>query len=145
MGAINYGSNDIINLGVDVSKEEDFGILSEEVCCIYEDIKNILDNYDFYYYHVVIKEGYYIGLYLDIEANFYIYDSYLDKLDAQKELTQLKKFLLECAGAGLVVYTPSWATGYYDFIDTKNAIKEAIKKERAVIKGAPTDYKYIEC
>ena len=33
----------------------------------------------------------------------------------------------------------------YNFIDTKNAIKEAIKKERAVIKGAPTDYKYIEC
>lgn len=140
MGAINYGLSDIINLGININKlnEEDF----DEVRYIYDDIKNILDDYNFYYYHVVIKEGYYSGFYLDIEANYYIYDSYLDKIDAQKELTQLKKFLLECAGAGLVVYTPGWCTGYYNFIDTKNAIKEAIKNERAVIKGAPTDYTY---
>jgi hypothetical protein len=144
MGTINYGSNDVIDLGVDISKEGDFGILSEVVSYIYDDVKNILDNYNFYYYHVAIKEGYYSGFYLDIEPNFYIYDSYLDKIDAQKELTQLKKFLLECAGVGLVVYLPGWVTGYYDFIDTKNAIKEAIKNARLVVKTAPTDYTYKE-
>jgi hypothetical protein len=143
MGAINYGSNEIINLGINTSNilnEDDFN----EVSYIYDDVKNILDDYSFYYYHVVIKEGYYSGLYLDIEANFYIYDSYLDKLDAQKELTQLKELLNRCAGAGLVCYTPGWCTGYYDFKDTKTKIKEAIKNARLVVKAAPTDYTYKE-
>ena len=143
MGTINYGSNDIINLGVDTSNilnEDDFN----EVSYIYDDVKNILDDYSFYYYHVDIKEGYYSGLYLDIESNFYIYDSYLDKLDAQKELTQLKELLNRCAGVGFVCYTPGWCTGYYDFKDTKAKIKEAIKNARLVVKTAPTDYTYKE-
>jgi hypothetical protein len=141
MGAINYGSNDIINLGLNTSNilnEEDF----DEVNYIYDDVKNILDDYCFYYYHVTIKEGYYSGLYLDIESNYYVYDSYMDKLDAQKELTQLKELLNRCAEVGLVVYTPGWCTGYYDFKETKAKIKEAIKNARLVVKAAPTDYTY---
>ena len=145
MGTINYGSNDIINLGIDVSKEDNFSILDEEVSYIYDDVKNILDDYYFYYYHVAIKEGYYNGLYLDIESNYYVYDSYVDKLDAQKELTQLKELLNRCADVGLVCYSPGWCTGYYNFKDTKAKIKEAIKSARQVVKAAPTDFTYNEC
>ena len=137
MGTINYGSNDIINLGVDTSNilnEDDFN----EVSYIYDDVKNILDDYSFYYYHVDIKEGYYSGLYLDIESNFYIYDSYLDKLDAQKELTQLKKFLHRCVDNGLVAYTPGWCTGYYNLKESKDLINKAIAEERKNIKDRPT-------
>jgi hypothetical protein len=144
MGAINYGSNEIINLGIDVSKEDDFGILGEEVCYIYDDIKNILDDYYFYYYHVVIKEGYYSGFYLDIESNIYIYDDYIEKKEAQKELTKLKKFLHSCVDNGLVVYTPGWCTGYYNLKESKDLINKAIAKERENIKDRPTWGQYVK-
>lgn len=144
MGAINYGSNEIINLGLDVSEEDDFDILGEEVCYIYDDIKDILDDYYFYYYHVVIKEGYYNGFYLDIESNISIYDDYIEKQEAQKELTQLKKFLHRCVDNGLAVYTPGWCTSYYNLKESKNLINKAIAKERENIKDRPTWGQYVK-
>lgn len=143
MGTINYGSNDIINLGINTSNilnEDDFN----EVSYIYDDVKNILDDYYFYYYHVVIKEGYYSGLYLDIESNISIYDDYIEKKEAQKELTQLKKFLYRCVDNGLVVYTSGWCAGYHNLKESKDLINKAIAKERENIKDRPTWAQYVK-
>lgn len=137
MGTINYGSNEIINLGININI-----ITGDEVTFLHDIIQYFLNDYDFYFYHVVIKPGHYEGFYLDIENNFFYYDDYLEKQDAQKELTQLKEFLNRCVDNGLVAYNPGWCTGYYDMKETKAKIKEAIKEERQNIKDRPTWVQY---
>lgn len=153
MGAVNYSTSDYITLGIrpysrfDLENNTDFmteiraevaeyGGTEEEAIedyisdCYEADIENvetILSHYSFYYYHVVIKPGYYEGFTIDIENNFPVaYDNYEDKRDAQKEITQLKKCLLELAGIGLVACSPGWVTGYKDYKDTCKFIESAV-------------------
>ena len=171
MGAINYYTSDYITLGVkpyevdDYKNDPDFmEIIKEEygvntdneeavLNCIYEQIQldydtdyvNIVDelsNHYFYYFHVTVKPGYYEGFTINIENNFGIcYDDYAEKLEAQKEITEIKQFLLNCAGYGLVACFPGWCTGYSDYKGTVKAIKEAIKEMREEATATPTYYK----
>ena len=105
----------------------------------YYNIKSILDKYSFYYYHITINSGYYEGFYLDIENNYGIcYDSYEDKKDVQKEITQIKTMLTEMAGCGLVQVYPGWCTGYEDYKGTIKGIKAAIKEMREEVRAIPT-------
>lgn len=139
MGAVNYGTSDYINIGLNVGADLD----ELEVEQIRDEVQGILDKYGFYYFYVDIKPGYYEGFYIDIENNFPVaFDWYEEKQDAQKELTQLKKCLLECVGAGLVQYSPGWCTGYYTPAETVEHIKTAIKSARDEVKHTPTWAQY---
>ena len=149
MGTINYGTSDYITIGYnlnwDDSDFETWEEMEEEkqlaIEDMYTNIRAILNEYDFIFYHVVIKPGYYEGFYIDIENNFpYCYDSREDKRAAQKEVTELKAFLIECVNTGLVQVWPGWCTSYNTRIKSIDAIKTAIKEMRTEIKSIPTWY-----
>ena len=149
MGTINYGTSDYITIGYnlnwDDSEFETWESMEDEkqldIEDMYTNIRAILNKYDFTFYHVVIKPGYYEGFYIDIENNFpYCYDSREDKRAAQKEATKLKAFLIECINTGLVQVWPGWCTSYHTHIESIEAIKTAIKEMRAEIKSIPTWY-----
>lgn len=166
MGTINYFTSDYITLGIkpydidDFKNDSDFieemtelyGEINDDL--IYDYINDLVDNdranieyaldkWSFYYFHIVIKPGYYEGFSLDIENNFSIcFDSYEDKRAAQKEITEIKQFLLGCAGAGLVKCSPGWCTGYYNYFETVKAIHEAIQEMRDEVKNTPTWRQY---
>lgn len=172
MGTINYFTSDYITLGVkpyetdnyikdndfmdfikeewNVNTEDENEVLkavNEHINTNYEadreNAENILNKYDFYYFHVVLKPGYYEGFSLDIENNFGVaLDGWEDRREAQKEITQLKNCLLELAGVGLVACFPGWCTGYKDYNETIKAIKEAIKEIREECKTIPTWKQY---
>lgn len=169
MGAINYFTSDYITLGLrpyDTSDFENDSEFMEELqnecneyggtlenalqdyiqSCYEDDYSNIeteLAKHSFYYYHVVIKPGYYEGFTLDIESNFPVcFDGWEDKKNAQKEITELKQFLIDCAGLGLVKCSPGWCTGYSDYNGTIAAIKEAVKAMREEVKTIPTWAQY---
>lgn len=147
MGTINYKTSDFITIGyncnfIDYDDEFYYDIISD----YYEQVKETLKNKYFYYFNVKLEPGYYEGFSIDIEFNFPVcLDSYEDKQLAQKEITSLKAFLLQCINYFdcCVVY-PGWCTGYEDY---KNSIKEltaAITEMRQTVKGTPTYYQYIK-
>lgn len=139
MGAVNYGTSDYISIGLNVSG--DFDELEQEQAR--DEIAAILDNFGFWYFHVTIKSGYYEGFYIDIENNFpCFFDNWEERRDAQKEVTKIKRFLLECTAAGLVQYFPGWCTGYSTEKETRAAINAAIKEIRQEVKETPTYRQY---
>ncbi len=151
MGAINYGTSDYITLGYNCNTKyvfDDFWEDEEEqrnfeIGFLYDEIKEELEKYYFYYFHVAIKPGYYEGFYIDIENNYScFFQDAQDKREAQKEVTKLKAFLMECVDFGLVQVWPSWCTSYETHDGTIAAIKTAIKKIRAEIRDTPTWYTY---
>ena len=172
MGAINYFTSDYITLGLRPYDADDFindqgfmdfirdewnidisdqnavyNAVRNEISncyeCDYENIKTELEKHYFYYYHVTIKPGYYEGFTLDIENNFPVaLDSWEDRRDANKEITEIKQFLIDCAGLGLVACSPGWCTGYKDYKGTLKAIREAVKEMRSELKTVPTWTQY---
>lgn len=169
MGAVNYFTSDYITMGLrpydSLELENDLEFMEEmqtqvneyggtienaiteyiEDCynCDYENIKTELEKHNFYYYHIAIKPGYYEGFTLDIENNFSVaLDSWEDRRDANKEITEIKQFLIACAGLGLVQCSPGWCTGYNDYKGTLKAIKAAIKEMRDELRTIPTWAQY---
>ena len=169
MGAINYFTSDYITLGIkpysasDFENDADFmeevrenveeygGTVESEINDyinnLYEDdrfnVQLILLTYNFYYFHVTIKPGYYEGFTLDIENNFPIaFDCWQDKRDAQKEITRLKQCLFACAGVGMVQCSPGWCTDHNDYKGTCKAIAAAIKEMRKEVRNTPTWRQY---
>lgn len=169
MGAVNYFTSDYITIGIepysayDLKNDPDFmealrdevneygGTIDEAlesyIQASYEDdemnIESILEKYSFYYFHVTIKPGYYEGFTLDIENNYPVaFDGWKDKREAQREITSLKKCLLECAGVGMVECWPGWCTKYNDYKDTCKAIGATIKVMRDEINSIPTWTQY---
>lgn len=159
MGTVNYHTSDYITLGVNIDeveeynatyygehgdrREVDYNGAQIDIEIMLEDIKNELDNYNLYYFHVKIEPGYYEGFSLDIENNYSVaVDTWEDKRDAQKEITQIKKLLIEYAKLGLVACYPGWCTGYKDYKGTIKAIKDAVKEMRAEVKNTPTWAQY---
>lgn len=169
MGAVNYCTSDYITLGVnpvsawDLENDLDFmkeiraevaeyggtveDAINNYISACYEDdhanVENILSRFSFWYYHVTIKPGYYEGFTLDIENNFPVaYDGWEDRREAQKEITQLKKCLLELAGVGLVECWPGWCPKYMDYKTTCKAIEAAIKAMRDEVRTIPTWRQY---
>ena len=152
MGTINYFTSDYITIGYDLSYdyENDFETYEEAQEQLYFDIEetheiiaDLLKKYDFYHYHVVIKPGYYEGFSIDIENNFSIcFDNYQDKKEVQKEITQIKDFLLKCLDYGLCVVYPGWCTSYLNKSDSIKGVKEAIIDMRLEAKTIPTWNQY---
>ena len=169
MGAVNYFTSDYITMGLrpydrfDLENDRDFmeeleAEISEyggtvenaidsyiESCyeSDYENIRYELKKHNFYYFHIAIKPGYYEGFALDIENNFPIaLDSWEDRREAMKEITEIKQFLIDCAGFGLVACFPGWCTSYSDYNGTLKAIREAVKDMRNELKTVPTWTQY---
>ena len=169
MGTINYRTSDYITLGVKpysfIELEKDAGLMEEmqaqvdefggtveeelykyiDDCYTWdvENVESILDKYSFYYFHVALEPGYYEGFTINIENNFSVaYDTWEDKREAQKEITQLKKMLIECAGVGFVSCYPGWCSGYDDYKSTLHAIEKAVKEMRGEVKMTPTWMQY---
>lgn len=169
MGAVNYCTSDYITLGIRPYDRIDFendsafmqeikaevseygGTVDEAIDtyidgCYESDLANIeyeLEKHHFQYYHIAIKPGYYEGFTLDIENNYGVaYDSWEDRRQAQKEITEIKSFLLTCAGMGLVKCSPGWVPGYSTYPETVKAINEAIKEMRREAKSIPTWAQY---
>ena len=163
MGTINYKTSDYITMGARIQNYSDF----ENDSCFLEEMKEEIDrcglenviyseielNYNcdrlnvetylnqhnFYFYHVTIEPGYYEGFSINIENNFPIaYNDREEKRQAQKEITELKQFLLDCAGAGIAVVYPGWCTTELSYNDSVKAIKAAIKEIREESKSIPT-------
>ena len=169
MGTFNYFTSDYITMGLkpyyasDLENDHDFmeelqkevdeygGTIEEALnnyisACYESDCENIeceLNKYNFQYYHITIKPGYYEGFTLDIENNFPIaFDGWEDRREANKEITKIKQLLIDCAGLGLVACYPGWCTGYADYTGTIKAISAAIKEMREEVKAIPTWRQY---
>lgn len=151
MGTINYGTSDYITLGYNLNWDDsDFETWEEmeeekqlDIEEAYENIRFVLDKYNFVFFHIAIEPGYYEGFYIDIENNYScFFQDAQDKREAQKEVTKLKAFLMECVDLGLVQVWPGWCTSYKTHEETIAAIKTAIKKIRAKIRDTPTWYTY---
>lgn len=169
MGAINYFTSDYITMGLkpyyasDLENDHNFmeelqnevdeygGTIEEALNnyisgCYESDYENIeceLNKYNFQYYHITIKPGYYEGFTLDIENNLPVtFDGWEDRREANKEITKIKKLLIDCAGLGLVACCPGWCTGYKDYTGTIKAISAAIKEMREEVKATPTWRQY---
>ena len=164
MGTINFKTSDYITLGTkpysieDFINDEDFiaeyeeygsGRSAEDFALDmiaryeeddYENVRSILGK-DGYrgVFNVTIEAGYYDGFSLNIESNFPIaFDCWEDKRDAQKEITEIKRLLIECAGVGMVACYPWWCTTYEDYEGTIKKINEAIKAMREEVRTTPT-------
>lgn len=148
MGSINYLTSNYITMGLKPLEYDDEILTYDDLdhCynVYYDEIKNLLDNkYNFIYFHVRIEPGYYEGFSIYLESNYPIfYDDYLDKLEALKEVTQLKNFLIACVNHGLVEVYPGWCTGYEDSNTTIKHIREVIREMREDIKNTPTWSQY---
>jgi hypothetical protein len=141
MGTINYKTSDFITLGYNcnnIDYEDEF--YHEIITDYYDQIKYRLDQERFYYFHVVLEPGYHEGYSINIEFNFsYCFDNYEDKRQAQKEITQIKKFLLECVNDfECVSVYPGWCTGYADYKTTLQELDAAIYEMRQTVKSTPT-------
>lgn len=158
MGTINYKSNDYINLGYDLSNQNFYCRMVEfydddssrddlegEINATYELIEDLIESYDLEFFKINIKNGYYEGFYIDINFDYSYFYNYIEKQDAQKEITKIKKLLYDIIDYGNIVNCHNgWCTGYDTIEDTKAAIKEAIKKMRYVVNTTDTARKHFK-
>lgn len=151
MGTINYKTSDYITIGYNCDWDSgDFESWEEmenekvfDIENTFSEVNHILEKYNFYYYQVKLDPGYYEGFSIDIECNFGIaWDSWEDKREAQKEITQIKAFLTECIENGLCVVHPGWCTAYLNYSDSLQELKEAIAEMRLEAKTIPTWNQY---
>jgi hypothetical protein len=146
MGTINYKTSDFITIGYNcnnIDYEEEF--YNDIIQDYFDIIAGNLKNEFFYYFHVTLEPGYYEGFSINIENNFSIcYDDYVDKRQAQKEITKIKEFLLQCINEYecCVVY-PGWCTGYEDYNNSITKLNAAIEEMRQTVKDTPTYNQYI--
>ena len=163
MGTINYKTSDYITMGARIQNYSDFendsyfleelkeeidrcGLenviyseIEENYNCDRLNVETYLNQHNFYFYHVTIEPGYYEGFSINIENNFPVaFDNWEEKRQAQKEITELKQFLLDCCGAGIAVVYPGWCTTELSYNDSVKAIKAAIKEIREESKHIPT-------
>ena len=141
MGAINYKTSDFITLGYNTNNiEYDDDLYNDLINDEYEEIKYLLDKEYFYYFHVTLEPGYYEGFTIDIEHNFsYCYDNYYEKLQALKEITQIKNFLLYIVNNfNISAVYPGWCTAYANYKKTIEEINAAIIEMKYSVKNTPT-------
>ena len=147
MGAVNYHTRKYVTLGLepygfdeytDENGETDFDERWEDMEVDAMNVECILKKYRFHYFNVTIQAGYYEGFSIDIDDVYSIYDDAYDKRDALREATQVRRFLIECANAGLCACRPGWCTAYLDYKETLKEINRATKEMKDEIKHTPT-------
>ena len=141
MGTINYKTSDYITIGYNLNNidyEDEF--YNDIICDYYDQVKYTLEKQRFYYFNVKLEPGYYEGFSIDIEFNYkYCFDGWTDKRDAQKEITQIKKFLLECINDfECCAVWPGWCTTYRDYNETLKELDAAVREMRETVKITPT-------
>ena len=145
MGAINYKTSDFITIGYNcnfIDYEDEF--YDDFIQDYFDQVLTRLKEESFYYFHVTVEPGYYEGFSIDIELNFSVcFDSWEDKALAQKEITRIKQFLLDCVNdfECCAVY-PGWCTGYADYKTTLEEISGAVAEMRETVKNTPTAAQY---
>lgn len=145
MGTINYNTSDFVTIGYNCNNiDYDDEFYNDFIQDYYDQIDYLLKKQHFYYFHVKLEPGYYEGFSIDIEFNFSVcFDDYFDKQNAQKEITQLKKFLLQCINDfECCVVHPGWCTGHEDYSNSVLKLNTAIKEMRQTIKNTPTWIQY---
>lgn len=143
MGAVNYFTSDYITIGYNINNVNyDDEFYTEDIEWSYNEINEILKNEHFYYFNVTLKPGYYEGFTIDIENNFkYCFDDYNEKLQAQKEVTQIKNFLKYVINYfNMNVIFSGWCTSYLGYKESLKKINNGIKMMRNEIKITPTYY-----
>ena len=143
MGTINYKTSDYITLGYNthnIDYEDEFYL--DDVNFEYDGINALLKDASFYYFHITLKPGYYEGFSINIENNFmYCFDNYTEKMQALKELTRIKKFLIYIVdNFNVNVVYPGWCTSYGDYKKTILEINAAIEEMKSEVKTTPTYY-----
>lgn len=148
MSTINYYTSDYITLGVnpddfrgDFDDENNDSIYYDDyISDVYDDINSILKNENLYYFHIVLKPGYYEGFSIDIKYNFeYCLESWQDRRAAHREITRIKQFLMYCIkNFGLCAVSPGWCITYYDYNESLQRLKKAIKEMRDTVQNTPT-------
>ena len=148
MGTINYKTSDFITIGYNCEFIDYEDIFYNDIIeDYYNQVKWTLNKENFYYFHITLEPGYYEGFSINIENNFGIcYDDYLDKKEAQKEITRIRTFLTACINdfECCVVY-PGWCTTYEDYENSWKKINDAIKEMRQTVKNTPTWRNYQKC
>lgn len=141
MGTINYKTSDYITIGyncnnIDYDNEFSMDIVSD----YYEQAVRRLRDYSFYYFHITVEPGHYEGFSINIEYNFpYCFDDYIEKQAAQKEVTRIKAYLLECINDfECYVVFPGWCAGYADYNESIKLLRDAIKEMREAVKNTYT-------
>ena len=140
MGAINYKTSEFITIGYDCSGiDYDDEYYYEFISDCYDQASRALEKYRFYYFDVSIEPGYYDGFSINLEFEYTCFDDYQEKKEAQKEITQIKKFLLECIeNYECVAVWPGWCTGYDDYKETLQTLDAAVRNMRDTVKNTPT-------
>lgn len=141
---------EMISNGFDADdiSEDDYSEYVSQLIGDYEiedflEIEAELKKHSFCYYHVCLKHGYYDGFTVDIEFNYKVaFDGWEDKPEAQKEITEIKQFLLTCANMGLRACAPWWATTFYSYEETVAMISAAVKEMRQEVRNTPTWRQY---
>ena len=140
MGTINYKTSDFITIGYDcrgIDYDDEF--YNELIDDCYYQASHALKKQKFYYFDVTIEPGYYEGFSINIEFDYICFDDYEEKKEAQKEITQIKKFLLDCIeNCDCVAVWPGWCTGYDDYKETLQELDKAVRNMRATVKNTPT-------
>lgn len=146
MGAINYGTSDFITIGYNcdfIDYDDEF--YYDIVCDYYEQAKYTLDKYTFNCFSVKLEPGYYEGFYIRIKFEFLYFDDYYEKQQAQKEITLIKEFLLQCVNDfECCAVWPGWCTTYFNYKDSLKHINIAIKEMRDEIQHTPTARDYFK-
>lgn len=134
MGAINYGSNNIINLGYKTN--DDIEDDSDYQQYLFNDICDLIDN-NYTYYSVSIHSGYYDGFYIDIKHEYSILDTYQDRRAMVQEWSTIQSMLVDIIkDYNMNVYgSCGWCgCSWLDYKDSLQAIKQVGKIERHTIK-----------
>ena len=143
MGAVNYFTSKYITIGYNLNNidyEDEF--YNEIINDYYEQVKQRLEQEYFYYWHVEIKPGYYEGFTIDIENNFpWCFDNCREKRAALKEVTQIKKFLVECiTDFECCAVFPGWCTKYADYKESIKRVNQAAQAMKDEVKNTCTYY-----
>lgn len=147
MGAINYKTSKYITVGYNLNYVDyDDEVYPEIIADYYDQVKYRLNQERFSIFTVELEPGYYEGFSIDIKLNYCYFDDYIEKQEAQKEITQIKKFLLECINDfECCVVFPGWCTSYKDYNESLTLLNRAIQEMREAVKKTPTynNYKFI--
>lgn len=131
MGTINYGTSDIITLGIrpydyddytDSTGDINYDAMQSDYDTDIDNMVHIISRYDYNAIDVAIAPGYYEGYYINIVNN-------LDDAspeDAITDVNNLQHMLTDLAGIGLCKIIPGWCTAYYNYNDTIASIQSVI-------------------
>ena len=141
MGAINYETSDFVTIGYNCNNiDYDESCYNDFIQDCYEQIEHLLKKENFYFFHISLEPGYYEGFSINIEFNFSIcFDGWEDKKEAQKEITKIRAFLVNCINDfECCVVHPGWCTGYENYENSWKQLNAAIKEMRETVKTTPT-------